>query len=102
MLHGQWAEAEQRAKHLWAIEDAPVAATAFWAIDRHRGETSDLAAFLKPGTLNPADMLFYETLGYIVAGTRTEIEQALAALYAVDGAMAYKAQQYLQQKETPV
>ena len=92
-----WDDVERRAKHLWSIEDAPLTATALWALDRHRGKAEDIQKYLKNIKLNPAQVLFFQSLGLFIVGDLELARQSLDVLCQEDALLADSLQNMLVQ-----
>jgi hypothetical protein len=92
-----WDEVERRAKHLTSIEDAPLTATAFWVLDRQRGKTDDIQKYLKNVKLNPAQVLFFQSLGLFMSGDLDLARQSYDVLCQEDALLADSLQNMLVQ-----
>lgn len=99
LLAGHFEEAERRAKWLWSIEDAPLAATTFWVLARRRGSQEGLESFCGRQQLAAAQALYFQTLGHIALGDTDAARVTLGSLAEVDSSMAETTRFYLDRRE---
>jgi hypothetical protein len=92
-------EALQRAKHLWSIDEDPLAATTFWAVARHHGEPASFETYFARLRVPPAQRLYLQVLGCLSLGELDEARRLLALLGQTDPGLAETAQALLLSKE---
>jgi hypothetical protein len=88
LLTKNWEEVERRAKHLASIEDSPLAATAFWALDQHRGERRSFHGYIQSMNLDPDQILYYQGIGYSALEEWEQAFQMLVLLREADAQFA--------------
>jgi hypothetical protein len=88
MFAKNWEEAERRAKHLWSIEDNPMAATTLWALNRRRGKAEPLDGYLKNARTTPGQALYCQVLGHFILDELDLARRALDQLRGADAALA--------------
>ncbi|MGA2033434.1 MAG: hypothetical protein ABSG68_14360 [Thermoguttaceae bacterium] len=100
MFHERLEEVERRAEHLWSISDNPLAAAAFWALAKRRGEEHSAARrYWSRIKLPPPQAAFYRILGSIAVGTPAEARLLLPKLRELDAHLAVRAEVLLAKKE---
>jgi hypothetical protein len=91
----KWDEVERRAKHLWSIEESPMAATALWALNRHRGKPDNFHNYIKNLRLDPVQVYYHQGLGYSALEDWEQALQMVAALREGDAQLAASLQNTL-------
>lgn len=97
LLAKKWDEVERRAKHLNSIENNPLAATALWALGRHRGGSKNFENYIRKIKLNPEQVLYFQGIGYSVLEDWEHAFQMLIMLREADAEIAESLQTTLVQ-----
>ena len=72
MLGGRLNEVKRRAKHLWAIENSPMAATALWVLGRRSGDHSPWNKRFERLKLGAPTSLRFQIMGCAALGALDE------------------------------
>jgi hypothetical protein len=92
-----WDQVELRAKHLWSIEESPMAATALWALNRYRGQSESFQHYIKNMQLNPIQEKYYQGIGFSALEDWEHALQMLVLLRQADAQIAASLQTTLVQ-----
>lgn len=99
MLAGRLDEARARATHILAVEDAPAAEIALWAIARR--DRNALAAdghLRRAAKMHPDQRLYYMLLGALAIGSADEAGEMLTALRERNAGLARSAERVLAER----